>query len=65
MENNKIWFGNPTIESIDWMNAKTLAESLNIRVTEIGSDYIKGTMPVDERTKQPFGLLHGAAFKSW
>ena len=61
MENNKIWYGNPTIESIDWMNAKTLSESLNIRVTEIGSDYIKGTMPVDDRTKQPFGLLHGGA----
>ena len=61
MENNKIWYGNPTVESIDWMNAKTLAESLNIRVTEIGNDHLKGTMPVDERTKQPFGLLHGGA----
>lgn len=61
MENTKIWYGNPTVESIEWMNAKTVAESLNIRVTEIGNDYIKGTMPVDDRTKQPFGLLHGGA----
>ncbi len=61
MENKKIWYDDPTIESIDWMNAKTLSESLNIRVTEIGNDFIKGTMPVDQRTKQPFGLLHGGA----
>jgi 1,4-dihydroxy-2-naphthoyl-CoA hydrolase len=61
MENKKIWYSDPTVESIDWMNAKTLSESLNIRVTEIGNDFIKGTMPVDERTKQPFGLLHGGA----
>jgi len=61
MENTKIWYGNPTVESIEWMNPKTVAESLNIRVTEIGNDYIKGTMPVDDRTKQPFGLLHGGA----
>ena len=61
MENTKIWYGNPTVESIEWMNPKTVAESLNIRVIEIGNDYIKGTMPVDDRTKQPFGLLHGGA----
>ncbi|CAN5459554.1 hotdog fold thioesterase [soil metagenome] len=61
MENNKIWYANPTVESILWMSANTLAESLNIQVTEIGNDYIKGTMPVDARTKQPFGLLHGGA----
>jgi 1,4-dihydroxy-2-naphthoyl-CoA hydrolase len=57
----KIWFADPTIESLDWMYANTLGESLNIKVTEIGDDYIKGTMPVDGRTKQPFGLLHGGA----
>lgn len=58
---DKIWFGNPLPEDIAWMNENTLANSLHIRVTEIGSDYIMGTMPVDERTKQPFGLLHGGA----
>ena len=30
-------------------------------ITEVGADYLRGTMPVDERTKQPFGLLHGGA----
>jgi 1,4-dihydroxy-2-naphthoyl-CoA hydrolase len=43
------------------MNENTLAQSLHIRVAEIGDDFIAGTMPVDERTKQPFGLLHGGA----
>jgi 1,4-dihydroxy-2-naphthoyl-CoA hydrolase len=61
MANDTIWFGKPTVKDLDWMNKKTLAESLDIKITEIGSDFIKGTMPVDERTKQPFGLLHGGA----
>jgi 1,4-dihydroxy-2-naphthoyl-CoA hydrolase len=61
MENKKIWFSDPTPEALEWMNENTLAESLHIRVTEIGPDFIKGTMPVDGRTKQPFGLLHGGA----
>ena len=34
---------------------------LGVEFTEIGPDYIRGTMPVDERTKQPYGLLHGGA----
>jgi 1,4-dihydroxy-2-naphthoyl-CoA hydrolase len=61
MSDNKIWYANPTLTDLEWMNENTLAESLHIRVTEIGDDYIKGTMPVDGRTKQPFGLLHGGA----
>ncbi len=61
MKVQKIWYGNPTVADLDWMSANTLADSLHIRVIEIGNDYIKGTMPVDGRTKQPFGLLHGGA----
>ncbi|MCW3072068.1 MAG: hypothetical protein JWO44_1958 [Bacteroidetes bacterium] len=61
MNTGKIWFAEPKAEDLHWMNANTLADSLHIRVTEIGDDYIKGTMPVDGRTKQPFGLLHGGA----
>lgn len=61
MKENKIWFANYSPESIAWMTPDTLSESLNINVKEIGDDYIKGTMPVDSRTKQPFGLLHGGA----
>ena len=61
MSTKKIWFANPSISDIEWMHKKTLSESLNIIITEIGDDYLKGTMPVDERTKQPFGMLHGGA----
>jgi len=38
-----------------------MIELLGIEVTEIGTDYLKGTMPVDKRTHQPAGLLHGGA----
>ncbi|MEO5946556.1 MAG: hotdog fold thioesterase [Chitinophagaceae bacterium] len=56
-----IWYGNPVLADLEWMNKNTLSESLHIQITEIGNDFLKGTMPVDERTKQPFGLLHGGA----
>ncbi|TKR31110.1 hotdog fold thioesterase [Luteimonas gilva] len=36
-------------------------EPLGIRFTELGADYLRGTMPVDARTHQPYGLLHGGA----
>ncbi|MBT8136132.1 MAG: hotdog fold thioesterase [Gammaproteobacteria bacterium] len=38
-----------------------MAEHLGILITEIGDDYIQATMPVDDRTRQPMGLLHGGA----
>jgi 1,4-dihydroxy-2-naphthoyl-CoA hydrolase len=56
-----IWFGSPKLLDLEWMNENTLAQSLDIRVTEIGKDFLKGTMPVNNKTKQPFGLLHGGA----
>lgn len=49
---------------VDVMNAgfeKTLVRHLGIEVVEIGDDFVKAKMPVDERTHQPFGLLHGGA----
>ena len=41
--------------------ANTLMDSLGIEIIEAGDDWLKGRMPVDQRTKQPFGLLHGGA----
>jgi 1,4-dihydroxy-2-naphthoyl-CoA hydrolase len=38
-----------------------LAVHLDIRLTALGDDFLRGDMPVDERTRQPFGLLHGGA----
>ena len=54
-----IWFDNYTVEDI--VTKDTMVEHLGIEVTELGDDYVVGTMPVDKRTKQPFGLLHGGA----
>ena len=39
----------------------TMTSTLGIKITDIGDDFICGKMPVDERTVQPFGLLHGGA----
>jgi 1,4-dihydroxy-2-naphthoyl-CoA hydrolase len=38
-----------------------MMETLDIRFTDIGDDWLRATMPVDPRTRQPFGLLHGGA----
>jgi len=54
-------FKNVSIEEINAFNRNTLMEVLDIKCVEIGSDYIVSTMPVDHRTHQPMGLLHGGA----
>ena len=48
-------------EQVNATTKGTMMEHLGIEVTEIGSDYIKATMPVDHRTHQPLGMLHGGA----
>lgn len=48
-------------EQLNKMNTNTLMESLGIEFLESGVDYIKAKMPVDQRTHQPMGLLHGGA----
>ena len=47
--------------TISRMLKGTAGESLGIQITEQGDDFLRGTMPVDARTKQPFGLLHGGS----
>ena len=54
-----IWFSDYTVQDI--VIKDTMVEHLGIEVTELGKDYVVGTMPVDKRTKQPFGILHGGA----
>lgn len=56
-----IWKKPATLEALNANNAGTLNETLGIRYTDLGDDYLRGTMPVDARTKQPYGLLHGGA----
>ena len=56
-----IWRTEKTLEQIRDYGRNTLAEHIGIRMTEIGPDYLRATMPVDARTRQPYGLLHGGA----
>jgi len=56
-----IWRSPQTLESLNAASAGSMVQRLDIVFTEIGDDFIRATMPVDERTHQPFGLLHGGA----
>ncbi len=54
-------FKHVTAEYINGLCKGTMVEHIGIEVTEIGSDYLKGRMPVDTRTIQTYGILHGGA----
>jgi 1,4-dihydroxy-2-naphthoyl-CoA hydrolase len=56
-----IWRATPTMEELEAYTRNTLVEWLGIRVTEIGPDYLRATMPVNAHTHQPAGVLHGGA----
>ncbi|MCH2199294.1 MAG: PaaI family thioesterase [Flavobacteriales bacterium] len=43
------------------MSANSLGTNLGIEITKVEGRYVEGTMPVDDRTRQPYGLLHGGA----
>lgn len=59
---SNIWHQRPDIEVINSsINQGTICEQLGIVVTEVGDNFIKGTMPADARTFQPFGVVHGGA----
>ncbi len=57
----KIWKQEFTLEGINNFSKNTLLEHLDIQFTEYGDDYMIAKMPVDKRTHQPLGLLHGGA----
>ena len=50
-----------SLDALNAMSIGTAMEPLGIVFTEIGPDYLRATMPVDARTRQPYGLLHGGA----
>ena len=56
-----IWHSEFTLEQLQKFVQNTLFDHLGIEFIEIGEDYLKATMPVDHRTKQPYGLLHGGS----
>ena len=56
-----IWRSLRSIEELNGNRQGTLIDNLGIIFIEIGDDFVRGTMPVDARTVQPYGLLHGGA----
>lgn len=57
-----IWFKKDwSIEKLNQFAANTMNELIGIEFTEVGENYLKASMPVDNRTRQAYGLLHGGA----
>ena len=55
-----IWQHTPDLDQLN-QTTHTLLGTIGIEFTEIGDNFIRARMPVDERTHQPFGILHGGA----
>jgi len=56
-----IWKSPQTLEALNAAGQNTLIHHLDIKLIEMGDDFLRATMPVDDRTRQPYGLLHGGA----
>lgn len=56
-----IWLRKLSLAQINELGKGTMVSHIGIEVTEIGDDYLRGRMPVDHRTCQPYGILHGGA----
>ena len=56
-----IWTRPIELDALNALTQNTIAAHIGIRFTDIGPDFLRATMPVDARTHQPFGLLHGGA----
>jgi 1,4-dihydroxy-2-naphthoyl-CoA hydrolase len=56
-----IWHSKPTADGIKALGQDTMAAYLGFEVTEIGDDFLSARIPVDHRTVQPYGILHGGA----
>lgn len=56
-----IWKSELSLQELDALSANTLVQHLAIKFVEIGEDYLRASMPVDHRTHQPMGILHGGA----
>jgi 1,4-dihydroxy-2-naphthoyl-CoA hydrolase len=62
LSNRIIWFNKKLrLEEIQTLTPATMGVHLGMEWVELGPDFLKMRMPVDERTKQPYGLLHGGA----
>ncbi len=56
-----IWHGSPDLGLVNEMSAGSAIGHLGIELTQLGADHLVARMPVDRRTRQPFGILHGGA----
>lgn len=56
-----VFLKKPSLAQLNQFNEETMVSHLGIEFTDIGDDFLEATMPVDSRTKQPMGLLHGGA----
>ncbi|HST26985.1 MAG TPA: hotdog fold thioesterase, partial [Rudaea sp.] len=56
-----IWKKPVTLDRFNALNRDTMMQTIGIVFTEVGDDFLRATMPVDARTHQPYGLLHGGA----
>ncbi len=57
----KIWKQKFTLQEAAASRANTMVDYLGIELTDIGDDFLVGRMPVDDRTRQPHGIMHGGA----
>lgn len=56
-----IWKKEFSLERVNELRGDTLAKHLNIEITEVGDNYLVASMPVNHKTRQPMGILHGGA----
>lgn len=57
----KIWQSDISLNNVTERNKNTMCEYLGIEFIELGDDFLVARMPVNERTKQPIGIMHGGA----
>lgn len=58
---SSLWFKDYDLKYLEGMRNANMGVHLGFEFTEMGDDFLKGRLPVDERTTQPFGILHGGA----
>ena len=56
-----IWKSPRSVAELNSGRVGTMIEYIGVEFTEVGADFVRATMPVDARTRQPYGLLHGGA----
>jgi len=58
---DNIWFKDYTVDYLEGLRNANMGVHIGLEIIEVGSDFLKGRLPVDNRTTQPFGILHGGA----